>query len=391
MSNTGQQIKEVLERGVENIYPNKEALERALKSGKKLKIYNGIDPTGTIHIGHGVVLEKMRQFQNLGHKIIILIGDFTAQIGDPTDKSAARKPLTHKEVLANAKNYKKLIGKILDPKKTEFKFNSKWLKKMKFSDVVELASEFTVQRLLERDMFEKRIKEGKPIHLHEFLYPIMQGYDSVAMDVDMEVGGNDQTYNMLAGRTLMKSLKGKEKFVLTLKILEDPTGAKMSATGNNRVDLVDSPEDMYGKVMSWTDGMILPAFEIATRMPIDKINQIKKDLQAGKNPKELKMLLAYSIVKIYHGQSAANQAQENFKKVFENKATPDDIAEIEVKDKNIIEVLVASGLASSKSEARRVLQQGGVKVEGKVVKDDKFEVVSGSIVQKGKRHFTKIK
>lgn len=386
-----QKITEALERGVENIYPTREDLEKALQSGKKLRIYNGIDPTGKLHIGHGVILNKLRQFQELGCEIILLTGDFTAMIGDPTDKSATRKPLTRKEVLANAKGYEKQIGKILDPKKTKFKFNSKWLDKMDFREVVELASEFTVQRLSERDMFENRIKEGKPIHLHEFLYPIMQGYDSVAMDVDMEIGGSDQTFNMLAGRTLMKSLKNKEKFVLTMKLLEDPTGAKMSTTGNSKVNLSDEPSDMYGKIMSWTDGMIVPAFEIASNVPWEMVRQIESDLKKGENPKKFKMILAYKIVEMYHGKKAADLAEDNFKKVFEDKSNPDDIPEFEVKDKNIIEFLAASGMSSSKSEARRVIQQGGIKVNGKVVQDDKYQVSSGEIIQKGKRHFGKIK
>src|SRR3989339_412901 len=226
-----EQIKELLNRGVSAIYPTSEALEKFLTSGKTLKLYYGIDPTGpTLHLGHLVQLLKLKQFQDLGHQVIILIGDFTAQIGDPTDKAAARKPLTKKQVLQNCKNYKTQIGKILDLKKTKFVFNSKWLEKMNFADIIKLTSEFTVQRLLERDMFENRIKEGKPIHLHEFLYPVMQGYDSVVLDVDLEIGGNDQTFNMLAGRTLMRSLKEKEKMVLTTKLLVDPSGKKMGKT-----------------------------------------------------------------------------------------------------------------------------------------------------------------
>ncbi len=272
-------IKETLERGVENVYPSKEALVKVLKSGRRLRIYNGIDPTGKLHIGHGVILNKLRQLQDLGHEIIILIGDFTGMVGDPTDKLATRKPLTRKRVLDNAKNYKKLIGKILDLKKTKFKFNSEWLGKMTFTELIKLASEFTVQRLLERDMFEKRIKEGKPIHLHEFLYPLMQGYDSVAMNVDMEIGGNDQTFNMLAGRDLIKALKNKEKFVLTTKLLEDPTGKKMGKTEGNVVNLSDEPKEMFGKVMSITDGLIIPYFENCTRMDMAKIREYKKQLE----------------------------------------------------------------------------------------------------------------
>jgi len=389
-----QKIIEVLTRGVENIYPSKSVLEKVLKSGRKLTIYNGIDPTGKLHIGHGVVLQKLRQLQELGHKIIILTGDFTAMIGDPSDKMAARKPLSRKQVLDNSREYKKQIAKVLDIKKTEFKYNSEWLAKMSFEDVVKLASEFTVQRLLERDMFENRMKAGKPIHLHEFLYPLMQGYDSVAMDVDMEIGGNDQTFNMLAGRTLMKSLKSKEKFVLTTKLLEDPTGKKMSTTEGQMVNLDDEPKDMYGKVMSWPDQFIIPAFEIATNCSMPEVVQINKDLKAGKNPKILKMLLAYKIVQMYYGTNDAISAEENFKIVFEDKLNPDDIKEYKVKSKNIIDILVETKLADSKSEAKRLVKQGGIKVDQKKVADENFQIdkidKDGVVIQKGKRHFVKI-
>jgi len=394
MSDKEQKIKEVLERGVENIYPDKASLEKVLKSGKKLRIYNGIDPTGKLQIGHGVVLNKLRQFQELGHEVILLIGDFTAMIGDPTDKMATRKQLTRKQVLENTKGYKELIGKILDLKKAEFKHNSQWLDKLNFLDVINLASEFSVQRLLERDMFEKRMKEGKIVHLHEFLYPMMQAYDSVVMDVDLEIGGNDQTFNMLAGRTLMKKMKNKEKFVLVMKLLEDPSGKKMGKTEGNAVSLTDKAEEMYGKVMSWTDGMISPAFETATNTPWEEVLQVKKDLVNGKNPKILKMLLAYKIVEMYHGTQASIAAEENFKQVFEEKLNPDDIPVFKTKARNIIEVLVATKLASSKTEARRLLKQGGVKVDGKKIEAEDFVIKKidqdGTVIQKGKRHFAKI-
>ena len=383
-------IKEIFERGIENIYPNKEALEEVLSSGKKLKIYNGIDPTGKLHIGHGVVFNKLRQFQDLGHEIIILIGDFTGMVGDPSDKLATRKPLTRKQVLENAKDYKKLIAKILDPQKTKFKFNSEWLDKMTFVELIKLASEFTVQRLLERDMFDKRMKEAKPIYLHEFLYPLMQGYDSVAMDVDMEIGGNDQTFNMLVGRDLMKALKNKEKFVLTLKLLEDPTGKKMGKTEGNMVNLDDNPKDMYGKIMSWPDGLIVPAFEIATNTPWDEILRIKKDLLGGKNPKDCKMLLAYTIVKMYCGERMAILAENNFKQIFEKGLSPEEIIEFNLGGKNIVDILVGTKLAKSRGDAKRLIEQGAIEVNNKKITSINEVVVKDSIVQKGKRFFIKI-
>ncbi|OGY47771.1 MAG: tyrosine--tRNA ligase [Candidatus Buchananbacteria bacterium RIFCSPHIGHO2_02_FULL_38_8] len=392
-----QKVNEALTRGVEAIYPNKQMLEKVLLSGKKLRIYNGIDPTGRLHIGHGVQLLKLRQFQDLGHEIIVLIGDFTARIGDPTDKLAARKQLTREQVTKNSADYKKLIGRILDTKKSNIRFlhNEEWTNKLKPEDMLELASYFTVQRLLERDMFEKRMKLGKEIHLHEFLYPVFQAYDSVTMGVDMEIGGNDQTFNMLAGRTLMKKMKNKEKFVLTTKLLEDPTGKKMGKTEGNMINLDDRPGEMYGKIMSWTDSMIVPAFEIATNEPLTVVSQVKKDLANGKNPKILKMLLAYSIVKMYHGTPEAIKAEEQFKQVFEQKLNPDEIKEFKVESKNIINVLVETKLASSKSEARRLINQGGIKVDTKTVKDESFQIgkidKDGVVIQKGKRHFAKVR
>ena len=389
-------LDEVLTRGVEKAYPSKEALEKVLKSGKKLRIYNGIDPTGKLHIGHGVVLNKLRQFQDLGHEIIVLIGDFTATIGDPTGKLSARKQLTKEQIKKNSADYKKLIGKILDTSKSNIRFlhNEEWTSKLKPKDLLDIASNFTVPQILERDMFQKRIKEGKEVYLHEFLYPIFQAYDAVSMDVDMQIGGSDQMFNMLAGRTLMRKMKNKEKFVLTTKLLEDPTGAKMSTTGTSMINLDDKPQDMYGKIMSWTDEMIVPTFEIATNIPWSEVEQIKKDLKAGKNPKTLKMLLAYNIVKMYHDTNQAIAAEEHFKQVFQNKLNPDDIKIFKTKKKNIIDVLTETKLASSKSEARRLIKQGGVKVDTKVVKDENFEIgkidKDGVVIQKGKRHFAKI-
>ncbi|MDD2807334.1 MAG: tyrosine--tRNA ligase [Patescibacteria group bacterium] len=394
MADQAEKIKEVLTRGVENIYPSPEALGKVLASGKKIKLYTGIDPTGDLHIGHGVVLNKLRQFQQLGHHVIVLIGDFTATVGDPTDKAATRKPLTKKQVLTNAKNYKALIGKTLDLKKTEFRFNSAWLSKMKVDNFFELISHFTVQRLLERDMFANRLKEGRPIHAHEFLYPVLVGYDCVALDVDLELGGNDQTFNMLAGRTLMKSLKNKEKFVMATKLLVDPTGKKMGKTEGNMVNLDDSPQDIYGKVMSWPDTLIVTAMEIATDIPMAEVKQVGNELAAGKNPKILKMLLAYKLVEKYHSTTEAIKAEENFKQVFEEGLNPDEIPVFKIKTRRLVDVLVETKLASSRTEARRLIVQGGIKVDTKKVTDENFVIskldADGVVIQKGKRHFAKI-
>ena len=383
-------IEEVLMRGVENIYPNREALKSVLLSGKKLRIYNGIDPTGKLHIGHLVVFRKLRQFQDLGHEIIILIGDFTATIGDPTDKKAARQPLTKEQVLKNARGYKKQIAKFLDIKKSNIRFlrNSEWINKLKPKDMLGLASNFTVARLLERDMFQERIKVGKDILVHEFLYPIFQAYDSVAMDVDMEVGGNDQTFNMLRGRDLRKSIKNKEKFVVTLKLLTDPSGKKMGKTEGNMVNINEKPGQMFGKIMSWPDSLLEIGFELLTSIPLDKVKGILK------NPREAKAKLAEEIVGICHGQFVAKAVEKEFERVFKDRGLPTKIPEIELTEisLNILDLLVKTKLASSKSEAKRLILQKGVKIKGQIQEDWKkiIEIKKGEILQVGKRKFVRI-
>ncbi len=393
-----EKIREVLSRGVEKIYPDRRSLEKVLLSGKKLKIYNGIDPTGKLHLGHTVVFRKLRQFQDLGHEIIILIGDFTATIGDPTDKEAARKPLTREQVLRNAKDYKKQIGKFLDFRKANIRFlhNEKWTNKLKPKDMLELASYFTVARLLEREMFQKRIRAGKDIHVHEFLYPIFQAYDSVSMDIDLEIGGNDQTFNMLAGRTLMKKLKNKEKFVLTTKLLIDPQGKKMGKTEGNMVNLDEKPEKMYGKIMSWPDELIGIGFELCTSVPTDEIDKISRQIKKKAiNPREAKARLARETVSVCYQKETARKAEREFNRVFKEKELPSRIPVIKPKGKklNILDLLVITKLVSSKSEAKRLILQGGVKISGEVQTSWKInvEIKNGLIIQVGKRKFIKIK
>jgi len=389
-------IAHFLNRAVENVFPAKEKLAALLESGKRITVYTGIDPTGlTLHLGHLIWLRKLAELQKLGHRVILLIGDFTAMIGDPTDKSAARKRQTREEVLANCKRYKQQAETFLDfsgPNPAELKFNSEWLAKMSFSDVVELAAHFTVQQMIERDMFEKRVEEQKPIYLHEFLYPLMQGYDSVAMDVDLEIGGNDQMFNMLAGRTLMREMKQKEKFVLTLKLLEDPSGKKMGKSEGNVVAFTDAPEDMFGKVMSWTDGMILPGFELCTDVPDADISDMRARMADGENPMAFKRQLAKEIVTVLRSAKDADAADAHFSKVHQEKENPEEIPVYKVKSQKskVVNVLVESGIVESKSEARRQVEQGGVKVDGVVVKDALSTVSAGSVIQKGKRHFVKL-
>ncbi len=407
------QVEWFLTHAVEMVYPTREALRERLLSGQKLTVYHGIDPTGpTLHLGHTVPLRKLSELQKLGHKVILLIGDFTAMIGDPTDKAATRKKLTREEVLENCKLYKQQASFLLDfdgPNAVEFRFNSEWLAKMSFTDVVELASHFTVQQMMERDMFEKRQQEGKPIHLHEFFYPLMQGYDSVALEVDLEIGGNDQTFNMLAGRTLLKTLKHKEKFVLTNRLLADPTGKKMGKSEGNMISFLDTPEDMYGKVMSWSDEMILPAMKICTEMGKDNFlrgesleslySEYEKAIKDA--PMGQKSRLAHQIiVELLGGESnqinvqRADRAKDEFTRIHSQGQKPEEIPVLSVSGSiALADVLVEAGFVASKTDARRQIEQGGVKVNDEVVMDVKAMVEptsEGTIVQKGKRHFVKI-
>lgn len=388
-------INELLTRGVEHIYPKKEFLESRLNSGDRLTLYTGYDPTApTLHIGHGITMLKLRQFQELGHKVIMLIGDFTGMIGDPAGKTSARQPLTREQVLENCKLYQEQASAILDfsgDNPVEVKYNSEWLAKMNFADVLELTSHFTVPQLLERDMFQERLSSGGTVYLHEFLYPVMQGYDSVAMDVDGEVGGNDQTFNMLAGRDLLKELKQKEKFVLTGKLLTDSLGKKMGKSEGNMIAFSDTPEDMFGKIMTWTDGMILSGFELCTKVSFDEIKKMKKELDGGINPRDLKLSLAYEITKTFLGEESAKVGQEYFARVIQHKDKPTEIPELKPSKYDVISVLVEGGLVSSVSEARRAVEQGGVKVNDEKIDSIERQVKTGDIVQKGKRFFVKIK
>jgi len=397
--NKKEAIHQLLTRGVDKIYPSRAALEKALLSGKKLRLYNGVDPSGPdLHIGHGVVLQKLKEFQDLGHEVIWLVGDFTALSGDP-DKTQARKMLTKQEVAENLKSYQKQAEKILTfsgKNAVKLKFNNDWLGKLTFSEVVEIASHFTVQRMLERDLFERRIKVGSPIRLHEFLYPLMQAYDCIEMDVDLEVGGTDQTFNMLAGRDLMKSMKNKEKFVLTLKLLEDPTGKKMGKTEGNMVILNDKPEEMFGKIMSWTDAMIIDGFESCTRMPMQEVNEVAYQLKHDQvNPRDAKARLAKEIVTIYHDEKAGLAAEEHFRKVFQKGETPEEVKtkKLSAQKLKVVDLFVQSGLCSSNAEVKRLIQQKGLYINGAVVRDKDAEVVIGKdglLLKKGKRHFVKI-
>lgn len=390
-----QKLEWFLNHGIEEVLPSKEALRTKLLSGDRIRVYLGVDPSGpTMHIGHAIALQKLAELQELGHEVILLLGDFTAMIGDPTDKLATRKQLTREQVQENLVAYKEQAGRFMKfdgPNAVQIKFNNDWLGKMSFADVIELAAHFTVQQMVERDMFENRIKEGKPVHLHEFLYPLMQGYDSVAMEVDGEIGGNDQTFNMLAGRTLLREVKNKEKFVITNKLLADPSGKKMGKTEGNMIAMTDSPEDMYGKLMSWPDEMIVPGFELCTDLSAAEIHDIKTAIKEGANPMAFKKDLARSIVIWLAGEEASERAAVAFATVHQKGEKPEEIAELKVsKEISLVDALIESKLCTSKSDARRQVEQGGVKVDDVVVKDPAAMIGKGSIVQKGKRHFVEL-
>ena len=382
-----------LKRWVDKIYPSEKEFLKALKT-QKLTIYHGVDPTAPgLHLGHSTNYLLLRKFQNLGHKIIILIGDFTAQIGDPTGKLSERKALTKKQVLKNAETYKSQISKILDFKSkinpVQIKFNSKWYEKIKFADLMKLMANFTHGKMIKRNMFQQRLKKGQEINFIEFIYPILQGYDSVAMNVDVEVGGTDQTFNMMAGRDLLKKYRKKEKFVITTKLLENPkTGKKlMSKSEGNYIALNDSPKDMFGKVMALPDEAIMHCFELCTEVSLIEVKKIK-------NPKDAKARLAKEIITIYHSKKEAESAEKEFNKIFKEKKLPTEIPEIRIKEKkiNILDLLVKTKLAPSKSEAKRLILQKGVKIDGEVQKDwrEVIEIKKGLIIQVGKRRFAKI-
>lgn len=393
-------IEEFLDRGVERIYPSKEFLKEKLESGQKLTMYLGIDPTGpSLHLGHSVSLLKLSDFQKLGHKAILLVGDFTATIGDPTDKMAPRVSLTRKEVLRNARLYKKQAARLLKfggQNPATLRYNSKWLSKLSMADSAKLLSHVTYAQTIKRDMFQRRIAEGKDLYVSEFLYPLLQGYDSVAMAVDGEVGGNDQTFNMLMGRDLMKKLKNKEKFVIAMKLLTDPSGQKMGKTEGNMAALNEKPPEMFGKIMSWPDGSILPAFELCTRTPLSGVAQMKSDLENGVNPKDLKLRLAETIVSMYHSDRKAKRAKESFLKTFSRGEIPADIPEFKSFHGALLsDCLISAGVIASKSEWRRLVGEKAVKVvsaggsAGKIM-DFNFKINSPAVFKIGKRRFLRI-
>lgn len=385
-------------RGVDEVLVEQELIKK-LAEGRPLRIKAGFDPTAPdLHLGHTVLINKLKQFQDFGHEILFLIGDFTGMIGDPTGKNVTRKPLTREAVLANAQTYQEQIFKILDPDKTQVMFNSTWMNALSPADLIQLAAKHTVARMLERDDFSKRFKNGQPIAIHEFLYPLIQGYDSVVMKSDVELGGTDQKFNLLVGRQLQEVYGQKPQVVITMPILEGLDGVqKMSKSLNNYIGIADGADDMFGKIMSISDELMWRYFELLSFRPMVEINQWAKSCENGENPRNYKVKLAQEIIERFHDAGAAAKALENFEARFQRGAMPDEMDELELKiggdSYGLANILKDAGLTASTSEAIRMINQGAVKIDGEKVVEAKLEISVGAehVYQVGKRKFARIK
>jgi tyrosyl-tRNA synthetase len=387
---------DLIKRGAEEILVEAE-LKTKLARGKPLRIKAGFDPTAPdLHLGHTVLINKLRQFQDLGHEVLFLIGDFTGMIGDPTGKNATRPPLTRDAVIENARTYEQQIFKILDPENTLVMFNSSWMSAMNTAELIQLAAKHTVARMLERDDFNKRYTSGQPIAIHEFLYPLIQGYDSVAMRADVELGGTDQKFNLLVGRELQRHYGQESQVVLTMPLLEGTDGVnKMSKSLGNYIAINDAPEEMFGKLMSISDDLMWRYFELLSFRPMSEIAGFKREISEGKNPRDIKFLLCDEIVARFHGQDAARKAQETFIARFQKGALPEDMPEITLTAQNgiaIANLLKDAGLVESTSDAIRQIKQGAVRIDGERVEDPKLEIAAGNthVYQVGKRRFARV-
>jgi tyrosyl-tRNA synthetase len=391
-------VLEHLLRGADEVLVKQELINK-LEEGRPLRIKAGFDPTAPdLHLGHTVLINKLKQFQELGHEVLFLIGDFTGMIGDPTGKNVTRKPLTRDEVIDNARTYEEQIFKILDPTKTLVMFNSSWMNAMSPADLIQLAAKHTVARMLERDDFSKRFKGGQSIAIHEFLYPLIQGYDSVAMRADLELGGTDQKFNLLVGRQLQEAFGQKPQVVMTMPILEGLDGVqKMSKSLNNYVGIADSADDMFGKLMSISDELMWRYFELLSFRPMSEIGLWVEECKQGANPRNYKVKLAQEIIERFHDAASAIKALENFEARFQRGAIPDEMDEVELTidgaSCGIANVLKNAGLTESTSEANRMIKQGAIKIDGEKVSDTKLEIPLGSkhVYQVGKRKFARVK
>ncbi|HHM12734.1 MAG TPA: tyrosine--tRNA ligase [Planctomycetaceae bacterium] len=397
MSRSLEEALSVIRRGADEILPEEDLIEK-LKEGRPLRVKAGFDPTAPdLHLGHTVLINKLWQFQDLGHEILFLIGDFTGMIGDPTGKSATRPPLTPEEVKQNAQTYQEQIFKILDPERTQVVFNSEWMSKMSSAELIQLAARHTVARMLERDDFSKRYREGKSIAIHEFLYPLIQGYDSVALKADVELGGTDQKFNLLVGRELQRQYGMPQQVVLTMPILEGLDGVqKMSKSLGNYIGINDAPNDMFGKIMSISDELMWRYFELLSFRPLEEIDRLKEEVAAGRNPRDVKFELAREIIGRFHDEAAAEKAQADFIARFQKGALPDEIPEKRVSVGSgglpIANVMKEAGLVSSTSEGLRMLKQGAVKLDGAKVDDKSLMLRAGSapLIQVGKRRIARV-
>ncbi|HUD10785.1 MAG TPA: tyrosine--tRNA ligase [Candidatus Saccharimonadia bacterium] len=388
-------MDELLSRGVDQII-GREELEEALGSKKrKLRIKFGVDPTRPdIHLGHAIPLRQLRQFQDLGHTVIFLIGDYTTKIGDPSGKDKTRPILGDEEITANAKTYLDQVGKILNVNKAEIRYNSEWLAKLSFADLLGLASNVSVAQFIERDDFKNRLESGRELALHELLYPLMQAYDSVALEADVEFGGTDQLFNLLTARAFQKKLGQRPQIVFTSELLVGLDGTKkMSKSLDNYIGITDEPTDMYGKIMSLPDALIAPYYKLCTDMPLATIDELVKTLSLGANPRDSKASLAREIVRTYHGEAAALKAEESWNQQFRDGGRPADIPKVTIDLKSgdaqdLFDVLVSAGLAETKSEVRRVMQQGGIRLNGEIIDHAELaQISSGDVVQVGKRRY----
>ncbi len=392
------QIEELLTRGVDKIYPSREALEKVLRSGKKLRLYQGFDPTGTqLHIGHAVGFRKLRQWQDLGHEVIFVIGDGTGQAGDPSGKTKSRgKFFTREELRQNGRDYVMQAGKIVrftGPNPIKIKYNGDWLNKLGLVEILDIAGHFTLQQMLERDLYQERLKSGNDLSLREFMYPLLQGYDSVAMKVDLELGGSDQLFNMLAGRKLVKEYLHKDKFVMTVPLLTDSKGVKIGKTEGNVIALTDPPNEFFAKIMSLGDEAIIPCFTLLTDIPLADIDTMKHQMKAGANPMTYKLQLAHHLTAWLNTKEVAEAAQKEFGIKFQKgELSGADIPMFETEKSkwNVVDLLVEARLAESKSEAKRLITQHAVELDGKII-EQMITLVSGAILKVGKKRFLKIK
>lgn len=383
-------IEDLLTRGVDEII-DRPSLEKKLKSGKKLRVKLGTDPTSpNVHLGRSIPLLKLQDFQKLGHQIIFIIGDFTGVIGDTSDKDSERPMLSKETIAANLKTYISQVSKIIDIDKTEIHYNSEWLSKLNYNDISQQANIFSLNEFISRDNISRRLKAGKRVSLRELLYPLMQGYDSVVVKADIEVGGTDQRFNLLAGRDIQKAYQQEPQDIITNPLIEGLDGRKMSSSFGNTVNLLDTPNDMFGKIMTLNDEFIIKYFTLLTRVDKNIILRHETDLKNGKNPRDIKISLAFEIVRMYHNEPLATEAKAYFANTFSSKNIPSDIAKFKPSDYNIVSILVEAKLTKSKTEARRVIEQGGVRVDSKTIDDVNYSVLAPATLQKGKLNFLKI-